>query len=184
MDAFEDIFFSVFFLSAKVFFAERGCQVLQCVWVHLLTRKKVGEMAKAIDVADYIIRSIKVDPLKLQKLLFYTQAVSLVKHNSPAFDDAIEAWDYGPVVRDIYDNYKKYGYEDIPPSPSKPNKLSKEILECIGLVIDYYGSKSGAALINETHSEAPWQDAYKRGQNTRIPPEAIKAYYSKIYTFD
>jgi uncharacterized phage-associated protein len=56
-------------------------------------------MAKAFEAAKYIINSLPVDNLKLQKLLYYSQAVHLVLNGKlPLFNEAIEAWDYGPVV--------------------------------------------------------------------------------------
>lgn len=140
-------------------------------------------MPKARDVAAYIIKTIPVDPLKLQKLLYYTQAVSLVKHKKPAFDDVIEAWDYGPVVREIYDTYKKYGFDDIKKAVGSAEALDVDTINSADMVIEYYGAKSGPALINETHSEAPWQEAYKKGQNTPIAPDAMKKYYKKIFSF-
>ena len=140
-------------------------------------------MAHATDVADYIIRSIPVDPLKLQKLLFYTQAVSLVKFNVPAFEDRIEAWDYGPVVRTVYDKYKNSN-EVITPPEASATCLDLNTITSADLVIDYYGKMIGPALINETHSESPWRDAYSRAQNSVISNEVMKEYYSKIFSFD
>lgn len=141
-------------------------------------------MAKASDVAEYIIRSIPTDPLKLQKLLYYTQAISLVKFNVPAFDDKIEAWDYGPVIREIYDKYKEYGYSNIPRSETKKGKLDIKIISSLDLVLEHYGPMTGSALINETHSEKPWREAYAKAQNTEITQKAIKGYYKTIYTFN
>jgi uncharacterized phage-associated protein len=141
-------------------------------------------MDKALDVANYIIGNIEVDPLKLQKLLFYTQAVALVKHGIPAFSDPIEAWDYGPVVRSVYDDYKKYGYASIPALEGKSAHPDPRIVNSADLVIEFYGKKTGSALINETHSEAPWRNAYKKGQNTEITIETIKKYYKDVFVFD
>jgi uncharacterized phage-associated protein len=152
--------------------------------VRYTTIHKGEDMAKALDIADYIIRSIEVDPLKLQKLLYYTQAVSLVKYDKLAFNDPIEAWDYGPVVKSIYNVYKKFGFSSIPKTESELSDLDENTINCADLVLEYYGTKSGPYLINETHSEAPWRDAYARGQNTRIDPEAMKAYYKTIFTFN
>ena len=40
--------------------------------------------------------------LKLQKLLYYAQGHYLGDHAKPLFEDEIEAWVHGPVVRSIY----------------------------------------------------------------------------------
>jgi uncharacterized phage-associated protein len=64
-------------------------------------------MAIAGDVAKYIIKSLSVDNLKLQKLLYYSQAVHLVLNQKQAlFLAPIEAWDFGPVVLPVYYTYK------------------------------------------------------------------------------
>ena len=57
-------------------------------------------MAKVHDVAAYIISKMRgVDAMKLQKLLYYSQAWSLVWDSRPLFPSKIEAWANGPVVQ-------------------------------------------------------------------------------------
>ncbi|MDR0655867.1 MAG: DUF4065 domain-containing protein [Treponema sp.] len=125
-------------------------------------------MASAGDVAKYLIKSLPVDNLKLQKLLYYSQAVHIVSHNkTPLFPEAIEAWDYGPVVPEVYREYKAYGF-DIIPGSDDPSRLSLEEMKSIDLVIASLGEMSGPELINQTHREAPWRDAYCPGRPSRI----------------
>lgn len=50
-----------------------------------------------------------IDPMtqmKLHKLLYYAQGVSLAVNGGPLFEDDLLAWEHGPVVRAIYDEYK------------------------------------------------------------------------------
>ena len=47
--------------------------------------------------------------LKLQKLLYFAQAKHLKVAGEPLFSDDIEAWKYGPVVRDVYNWLKDCG---------------------------------------------------------------------------
>ena len=62
----------------------------------------------ARDVAAYFIqKSSEVNEndltnLKLQKILFYTQAEHLHQRDVALFADPIEAWKYGPLVADVY----------------------------------------------------------------------------------
>ena len=74
----------------------------------------------AQDVADYFLFLVD-DPsgdnlsnLKLQKLVYYAQGFYLAIHDRPLFDDAICAWEHGPVVPSLYRRYKKYGSGGIP----------------------------------------------------------------------
>ncbi|MBI9096056.1 MAG: DUF4065 domain-containing protein [Sphaerochaeta sp.] len=141
---------------------------------------------RAMDVARYITGMMSVDNLKLQKLLYYSQAVHLIRFDERLFADAIEAWRYGPVVRDVYNHYKKYGFEQIPNSSAEeeaPN-LCLEQLESVDLVLGYYGEMSAIRLVNETHSEKPWKDAYDPlHENREISIEAISVFYKDVFDF-
>jgi uncharacterized phage-associated protein len=58
-------------------------------------------------VANWFIEQNRTDPselthLKIQKMLYFAQGWYLAYHNVPLFEDPIEAWKYGPVVRSVY----------------------------------------------------------------------------------
>jgi uncharacterized phage-associated protein len=139
-------------------------------------------MAKAIEVAQYIVDVIEVTPLKLQKLLYYTQAVCLVRYGKPAFEDTIEAWDYGPVIPAVYNRFRSTKAA-VKISPRIPINLDPDVMLSADIVIDYYGKMDGPALIRETHSEAPWRNAYREDKNNPISNEEIKTYYKTIFSF-
>lgn len=72
-----------------------------------------------IDVSSYIIEysnkiNSPVSNLKLQKLLYYSQAATLVELGQKCFDSKIMAWEFGPVVVEAYQHYKEFGREIIP----------------------------------------------------------------------
>lgn len=76
-------------------------------------------MYKALDIARYIIERCReknrtVSNLKLQKILYFVQAEFLVTKNQPCFAETIEAWDFGPVVPEVYYEYRMYGSANIP----------------------------------------------------------------------
>ena len=61
-------------------------------------------MVDVKDVAQYILdKQGGMTTWKLQKLVYYCQAWSLVWDDEPLFPDDIEAWANGPVVRKLYD---------------------------------------------------------------------------------
>ncbi|MBI5345580.1 MAG: DUF4065 domain-containing protein [Chlamydiae bacterium] len=64
---------------------------------------------------------------KLQKLLYYAQAWSLVLRKKPIFDEPIEAWPHGPVVSKVYHHYKKFGFETIQEKNEFESSLPKDI---------------------------------------------------------
>jgi uncharacterized phage-associated protein len=139
-------------------------------------------MADALDVAKYIIKSLPTDNLKLQKLLYYSQAFHLVLYDKiPLFEDKIEAWDYGPVMLSVYKKYKRYGLDTIPP----PNKdevsaLSLKEMKAVDMAIARFGVMSGPELINRTHHELPWKNAYKpKRPSGIITTDALYSFFKK-----
>ncbi len=80
---------------------------------------------KAIDIANYLLTltvEIYTDMTndKLNALLYYAQGYSFQRFGAPLFDDAIEAWERGPVVREVYDSYKAFGTSSLFPIPYHP----------------------------------------------------------------
>ena len=64
-------------------------------------------MASAHDVARYIVRQLApLSTIKLQKLVYYSQAWHLVWEDAPLFDERVEAWANGPVVPEIYREHR------------------------------------------------------------------------------
>jgi len=141
-------------------------------------------MTTAFEVAKYIIKSLPVDNLKLQKLLYYSQAVYLVLHDKePLFIEDIEAWDYGPVVPLVYQAYKQYGFDTIPPADDE-SALDFEEMKAVDMTLACFGVLPGPALINQTHYEAPWKNAYRSGRPSRvITVEAIYDFFKDNLDF-
>lgn len=76
-------------------------------------------MARAIDVADFIIQESNrlghpVTNLELQKYMYFCHARSLLDTNLPLIEDeALQKWKYGPVSSTAYHTYKRYGIDPI-----------------------------------------------------------------------
>jgi uncharacterized phage-associated protein len=141
-------------------------------------------MALAGEVAKYIIKSLPVDNLKLQKLLYYSQAVHLVLNDKALlFPEPIEAWDYGPVVPLVYRKYKSCGF-DILSTVDKPVSLKINEIRSVDMALACFGEMSGPALINQTHGEPPWKDAYRPGRPSReISPDSIYGFFKDNLEF-
>lgn len=139
----------------------------------------------AHDVAKYILsRTSPVTPMKLQKLLYYCQAWSLVWDEAPLFREKIQALAMGPVVREIYDLHKG-AYRLDRWTAGKVSNLSREQRETIDAVLGFYGAKSGQWLSDLTHSEEPWRAA-RQGlgawdrSNREISLASMEEYYSSL----
>lgn len=152
----------------------------------------------AIDVANYTINycideNVPVSNLKLQKLLYYIQAASIVECNKKMFRENISAWKYGPVVENVYHNFKWYVdkkitekvterdrffdfYEESEYDPSKILLGADKVV--VNKVVDSYKNYSALGMVKKTHEEAPWKNAYENN-NDYISIEAMRSFYGK-----
>lgn len=119
-------------------------------------------MAKVHDVAAYVLkRQGPMTTMKLQKLVYYAQAWSLVWDEKPLFRARLEAWAAGPVVPALYRLHR--GQFKVSTWPEgDPARLTALERETIDAVLGFYGPKSSHWLSDLTHQERPWRDA-RRG---------------------
>lgn len=142
-------------------------------------------------VADYFIdknnkESVGLTNKKLQKLLYYAQAWSLVVNNKKLFEDDIEAWIHGPAISSVYSVFKKFGFENIVASidAKEFSSLSSEERKILDTVWEVYGKKDANYLELLTHSEDPWiktRNSIPEYESSRkvISPALMKEYYGR-----
>ena len=145
----------------------------------------------AIDVAEYFIDKSNKDlrsitNKKLQKLVYYSQAWSLVLSDEELFEEKIEAWVHGPAIRSLYIKYKSFGFSPIKKEPdiTSLNSLSASIKNLLANVWSVYGGFDADYLEMLTHSEKPWQEAREGLQSSensenKISLEIMKTFYSQ-----
>jgi len=140
------------------------------------------------DVAKYILHQIgELTTMKLQKLVYYCQAWSLVwDDGEPLFSDRIEAWANGPVIPTLYNVHKgRYCVNEHFFHQGNIDNLSSEQKETIEKVVDFYGKRSPQWLSDLTHNEEPWRIARKgipegeRG-SSEITLESMAEYYERL----
>jgi uncharacterized phage-associated protein len=144
-------------------------------------------MATAFDVAAYILRKKgQMTAMKLQKLLYYAQAWSLVWDEQPLFGNTIQAWANGPVVPAVYNYHRGHYFVEARDFEfAKPDELANHQRATIDAVLEHYGDRSAQWLIDLTHAEEPWKQARKglgpgeRG-NREITLAAMADYYSGL----
>jgi uncharacterized phage-associated protein len=142
-------------------------------------------MASVLDVAQYILnRQGMMTTMKLQKLVYYCQAWSLVWDEELLFPEKIEAWANGPVVRELYDRHKGC-FQISLIRGANVNNLDDNQKETIDAVLSVYGDKSGQWLSDLTHLEDPWniaREGLEEGESSEreITPEILCNYYTNI----
>lgn len=142
-------------------------------------------MAHVQDVAAYILKQKgPMTAMKLQKLVYYAQAWSLVWDEQPLFPERIEAWAMGPVSPELYELHRG-SFRVSRLVQGNPDVLTAAERETIDAIIDYYGQKSSHWLSDLSHREAPWKDARKGVPpgarcNRVITHEAMSEYYDSL----
>jgi uncharacterized phage-associated protein len=147
-------------------------------------------MVSVCDVAKYIlIQSGEMTAMKLQKLVYYAQAWSLVWNEKAMFREEIEAWANGPVVRTLYDAHKGQFKVTSDSLNCRANisRLSQQHKETIAKVLKFYGKKNAQWLIDLSHMEEPWIEARKNANlkegdrgSAVISHASMHEYYSGI----
>lgn len=145
-------------------------------------------MNKAVDVAAYILE--KEDELtgyKIQKLLYYCHAWSLVTQGEALFGDRIQAWGHGPVVSEVAKIHRKKRTVYRADIPGDSNVVSDKNRLVIDAVLDSYGMLTGDQLAELSHQEDPWKkhfNGYNGAAAAAIPNDDIVNYYSKLLLCD
>jgi uncharacterized phage-associated protein len=112
--------------------------------------------------------------LKLQKLLYYSQAWWLALHNKILFQEDFQAWVHGPVLPSEYQRFKEFQWRPIT-SDIKKSEFENDIAEFLSQIVDVFGSETAVSLELMTHRERPWIDA----RGNLAPHELSTAIISK-----
>ncbi|MGV2181317.1 Panacea domain-containing protein [Rhizobium rhizogenes] len=115
----------------------------------------------------------RIDQMKLQKLVFYSHAWWLAHTGKPLFGDDVEAWPWGPVVGDVYGNFKEFGRDPIRGKKARilvrtgdgplnvrfeiPEQPDGDVLAFLKNVWETHKGMTGIQLSNSTHAAGePW----------------------------
>lgn len=149
---------------------------------------------KALDIAKYLLALEPMTNLKLQKMVYFVYADYLTRTANRLFDEKIIAYPYGPVIKEIYNEYKSNGcslitdecnerkiiLDDIK-TPMVLSKILKsefeeEVLKSINSTVRTFGKMTASQLVDITHREgSPWSKTPNRFE---ITDELIKeAHY-------
>jgi len=151
----------------------------------------------SLAVANFFVQQslktgIQLTPMKLLKLVYIAHGWSLALFGKPLISEAVEAWDYGPVIPNVYDNFKSYrasqitdmakiytGSKIVVPMIDPEDKPALALLEKVWAT---YGQRDALYLSTITHlPNTPWSNARNLyGKNAIITQDSIKEHYMKL----
>ncbi len=130
--------------------------------------------------------SMPLTIMKLVKIVYMAHGWCLAILDRPLIDDEVEAWDYGPVIPEVYYTFRVKG-EGIAPVSRFPREdwardIDSDIKRLLEEVWNRYKSKSALELSDLTHAVGgPWGKTYHMGVRHReIPNKLIKAHYQSM----
>lgn len=128
-------------------------------------------------------RGIRIRPMKLQKLMFFTCGLHVANSNKWIIDNDFYAYPYGPVEKESYRYFSKYGPRYITEYMHADEVISEEkqdIYENLELTLRRYGRESDFDLSHITHEkDSPWDKAWKKKRYSIIDKQIIRDYYKK-----
>lgn len=148
---------------------------------------------KALDLAKYIIcisheNKSPISNLQLQKVLYFVNMFYIAKTNNPLIDDDFEAWQFGPVIKEVYNEYSINGSNKIYLEKDENYaKIDKAVDAETKEMIIALSKASVWKLVDYSHRKnGPWdktfdeKDPYKRDviNYEFIKDEALKIFQS------
>ncbi|MDO4434855.1 MAG: DUF4065 domain-containing protein [Cardiobacteriaceae bacterium] len=142
---------------------------------------------RAVDVADALVRlslseQKPLTNLKIQKLTYIVYGYWLGFTNFQLFQDTVEAWQYGPVIPELYKQLARHGANFIQEPILKKNTIPKDsdAYQLICAVYNKYKNLEAWQLVYLTHQpNTPWSQTEQALPNRKavISPDVIRDYY-------
>ena len=148
----------------------------------------MGANHSAMAVTDKLIRlslqsETPITPIQAQKLTYFCHAWMLGLDHGPLFHDAVESWQYGPVIRAVYHALKQYRSDPITaPLLPEPDAFDPDEEAIIEVVWRQYGQIDGIRLSKMTHAPgSPWDQTFQKDKrSTIIHNYIIRDYYAAL----
>lgn len=142
-------------------------------------------MYDARHIANWFVRRAAKDERKLSimallKLTYIAHGWHLEMWKSPLIKNRIEAWQRGPVIPDVYHDFRSQGVEvsrplDIPEG-EMPDFHEKFLEDIYGI----YGNLDAFRLSDMTHEPgSPWEKASSRGHYALMFDDEIREHYEQ-----
>ena len=121
--------------------------------------------------------------MQLLKLVYIAHGWSLGLIGRPLISDRIEAWQYGPVIPELYRTIRRFKSSPvIGPIAGTEKCLTGSEKNLIRQTYDIYGRLSGPSLSRLTHQKgSPWDNTYIKGSfGLPISNDLIEDHYGEM----
>lgn len=151
------------------------------------------------DVANLVLKvadeiGVTTSNLAINKIVYFIHGSYLARFKEPLVDATIEAWQYGPVFREIYHAFKQYGDGAIQNMAARVDpvdgvkkvfvaKVAQDRYLLLEKLIKDYLRIKPAMLVNMSHvQDGPWDEAWNYEGSVNpgmsISNEAIERYFA------
>jgi uncharacterized phage-associated protein len=125
------------------------------------------------NIANWFIRRAKRDGgrtltnMQLQKLVYFAHGWQLALHKHPLVREEVEAWEFGPVIPELYRSLMRWGADpvrqEIPGAP--PEVLEPDAENVLEQIYEAYAHYPASVLSALTHrSGTPWAKVFNPGK--------------------
>lgn len=127
-------------------------------------------VSSAIELSKYIVTKCANDKcpitnLQLQKILYYIQK-DYLSRNEIAFEDLFEAWQFGPVIREVY--YYFCGNGAMPIISKYDTKIDKNDRCHVDPIVEEKRKLDPWDLVEDTHKPGKaWSKVFNNGHGNK-----------------
>lgn len=144
-------------------------------------------MYDAKQIANWFIRKARAEGktlsiMQLLKLVYISHGWHLEMFGTPLFRNKIEAWQHGPVIPDVYREFRSQGIKVTKEALVGDSGLAPHDENLLDSIYKIYGNKGPFQLSDLTHVKGgPWDRAQERfGWFAPISNDEILEHYQGL----
>lgn len=108
-------------------------------------------------------RSCYEGNIRLNKYLYFAQTVYLAKYGRLLFDDPIQAYENGPIVKDVMTKYAV-----MQANRTNDAKLDKDITSFLDKIYEALKNATYQELVDITHEDTAWKELSDKTYNAPV----------------
>lgn len=140
-------------------------------------------------------QGLSLTNMHVQKLVYFAHGLYLAEFGTPLIEETVQAWQYGPVIPGLYNEFKDFGgqpirrfYKEVDPFDDEVvvPTVNKSDHKFLSEVFEQLKGYSAQRLSQMSHAVgSPWTSVYRADQPfVAIPLEAIRDYFKQLASSD